>query len=189
MLRSTAGDLDGIVELYERLGLDGGITTQALQRMPGYMSNYPPEIEHELLDQRGADARYIRFYRRTRAIANPTWSNGGFYAPLMQGWKPSTRRCPWLERGAYVSRDGVVTACCIIKDERHALGNVGDDPAAIEAKRTAMRDQLARGVTPAPCTGCEIARYAVMTKLDVARRATRIGVAIVRDVVRLPVLQ
>jgi MoaA/NifB/PqqE/SkfB family radical SAM enzyme len=189
MLRSTAGDLDGIVELYQRLGLDGGITTQALQRMPGYLANYPAEIEHELLEQHEADARYFRFYRRTRAIANPTWSNGGFYARLMDGFKPSGRRCPWLERGAYVSRDGVVTACCMIKDERHALGKVGDDPAMIAAKRADMRAQLARGETPAACGGCEIARYAVMGKLDLARRAAKIGVAIVKDVVRLPVLQ
>ena len=188
MLRSTSSALDGIIALYERLKMDGGITTQALQRMPGYLASYPPAMQDELLDERAADARYVRFYRRTRAIANPTWGNGGFYARLMAGWKPASRRCPWLDKGAYVSRGGVVSACCMIKDETHALGRVDDDPAAIEAKRAAMRDQLARGVTPAPCTGCEIARYATAGKLDLAKRAARIGVAAVKDVVRLPVL-
>jgi MoaA/NifB/PqqE/SkfB family radical SAM enzyme len=189
MLRSTADDLEGIVALYERLGLDGGITTQALQRMPGYLAIYPPEVERELLDAREADARYVRFYRRTRAIANPVWSNGGFYARLMAGWRPTSRRCPWLERGAYVSRDGVVTACCMIKDERHALGRIADGDAQVLGRRAAMRGALARGETPAPCEGCEIARYAVMSKLDLARRATRLAGAIVKDVVRLPVLR
>ena len=188
MLRSTAGALDGIVALYERLGMDGGITTQALQRMHAYVDAYAPAMHDELLDECEADARYVRFYRRTRAIANPTWSNGGFYARLMAGWKPASRRCPWLERGAYVSRDGVVTACCMIKDERHALGKVGDDVASIEAKRAQMRGQLARGETPAACSGCEIARYATMGKLDLVRRAARAGVAAVKEVVRLPVL-
>ena len=188
MLRSTRNDLDGIVALYQRLGMDGGITTQALQRMPGYVAGYAPAMQAELLDEREADARYARFYRRTRAIANPTWSNGGFYARLMAGWKPASRRCPWLERGAYVSRDGVVSACCMIKDERHALGKIGDDTTAIEDKRAAMRAQLACGETPDACNGCEIARYAVMGKLDLVRRAARASVAVVKDVVRLPVL-
>ncbi len=188
MLRSTAGELDEIIALYKRLGLDGGITTQALQRMPGYLASYPAAMQDELLDEREADARYVRFYRKTRAIANPTWSKGGFYAHLMDGWRPASRRCPWLDKGAYVSRDGVVTACCMIKDERHALGKVGDDPAQIVDRRAAMRDQLARGETPAACTGCEIARYATMGKIDLARRAARIGVAAVKEVVRLPVL-
>ncbi|HEX4454155.1 MAG TPA: radical SAM/SPASM domain-containing protein [Kofleriaceae bacterium] len=188
MLRSTAGDLDGIIALYQRLGLDGGITTQALQRMPGYLAGYPAAMQDELLDERDADARYVRFYRRTRAIANPTWSKGGFYARLMAGWKPATRRCPWLERGAYVSRDGVVSACCMIKDERHALGRIGDDPAQLVARRDAMRDELASGTTPAACSGCEIARYAVMGKLDLVRRAARVGVAVVKEIVHLPVL-
>ena len=188
MLRSTARDLDAIVELYQRLGMDGGITTQALQRMPGYLASYPPAMQDELLDQREADARYVRFYRRTRAISNPTWGNGGFYGRLMDGWKPASRRCPWLDKGAYVSRDGVVTACCMIKDEKHALGRVDDDPAKILSKRAQMRDQLARGETPAACTGCEIARYATAGKIDLAKRVARIGVAAVKDVVRLPVL-
>jgi MoaA/NifB/PqqE/SkfB family radical SAM enzyme len=188
MLRSTATALDGIVALYQRLGMDGGITTQALQHMHAYMHVYAPAMRDELLDEREADVRYARFYRRTRAIANPTWSNGGFYARLMAGWKPTTRRCPWLERAAYVTRDGVVSACCMIKDERHALGKIGDDPGMIERKREAMRAQLARGETPEPCSGCEIARYAVMGKLDLVRRAARASVAVVKDVVRLPVL-
>src|SRR5262249_54254321 len=44
MLRSTKGHLDGILALYERLGLDGGITTQPLQHMPAYTVGYRPEI-------------------------------------------------------------------------------------------------------------------------------------------------
>ncbi len=187
MLRSTSSALDAIVDLYERLGLDGGITTQALQQMAGYRASYAPAMRDELLDEREADARYVRFYRRTRRIEKPSQAVG-FYSRLMAGWKPATRRCPWLERGAYVSRDGIVTPCCMIKDEQHALGRVGDDPAQILAKRRAMSDQLARGETPTACSGCEIARYAVMGKLDLAQRAVRIGTAIVKDVVRLPVL-
>jgi hypothetical protein len=77
----------------------------------------------------------------------------------------------------------------MIKDERHALGKIGDDPQRIAANQARMRDQLARGETPAACNGCEIARYATMGKVDLVKRATKVGVAIVKDVVRLPVLQ
>lgn len=188
MLRSAPREIDGIIALYRQLGLDGGITTQPLQRMPGYLSGYPAEMRAELLNDREADARYIDFYRRTRTIANPAWSNGGFYARLMSGWKPTTRRCPWLDRGAYVSRNGVVTACCMIKDERHSLGRIDDHPAKLFAGQAAMREQLARGEPPAACRGCEMARYAVMSRLEFAQRAVRAGVTAARTIVRLPVL-
>ncbi len=181
MLRSTKGHLDGILALYQRLGLDGGITTQPLQTMSAYTVSYRPDIAAELLTEKEADYRFVRFHRKVRPLSKPTWSEGGFYAELMTGWRPTSRTCPWLERGLYVNRDGVATACCMIKDERHALGRIGDPPEAIEARRAAMRAQLARGEVPAPCEGCQIARYAAMGKVDLARRAVRVGLRVLRD--------
>ena len=182
MLRSTEHALDGIVALYKRLGLDGGITTQPLQHMPAYTVGYQPAMAAELLSEREADYRFVRFHRKVRPMSTGRWSNGGFYARMMEGWRPASRKCPWLERGTYVNRNGVVTACCMIKDERYALGTVGDLPAQIEAKRAAMREALARGETPAPCHGCEIARYATMGTVDLARRAVRVGLRVIQEV-------
>jgi len=182
MLRSTKDHLDGILALYQRLALDGGITTQPLQHMPGYTAGYAPEMAAELLDEHEADYRLVRFHTKVRPLSKRAWSEGGFYARLMAGWRPTSRRCPWLERGTYVDRDGTVTACCMIKDATQALGRVGDPPEQIEARRSAMRDQLARGEVPAPCRGCEIARYATTGKLDLVRRAVRVGLRVLQDV-------
>ena len=181
MLRSTKHHLDGILALYQQLGLDGGITTQPLQHMPGYTAGYRPEMTAELLDEREADYRIVCFHRKVRPLSKRAWSEGGFYAHLMAGWRPASRTCPWLERGTYVDRDGFVTACCMIKDRSQALGRIGDAPAQIEARRGEMRAQLARGEVPPACRGCELARYATMGKVDLVKRAARVGLRVLQD--------
>src|SRR5262249_10468070 len=47
MLAQTAGPLTGILALYERLGLDGGVTTQPLSRMPAYTAVYDSQMKAE----------------------------------------------------------------------------------------------------------------------------------------------
>ncbi len=82
-----------------------------------------------------------------------------------------------------MNRDGVITPCCMIKDEAHALGRVGVDARAdVLARRAELRDELARGRIPRPCGGCELARYAVMGKAEVVGRAIRTGLRVLRIV-------
>jgi hypothetical protein len=86
-----------------------------------------------------------------------------------------------MARGLFVNRDGVATACCMIKDERYALGRIGVDSATtILAAKEAMRAELARGQTPEPCRGCEVARNAVAGKLDLLRRGVRVGLRVLQ---------
>src|SRR5262249_33124176 len=152
----------GIFDLYRRLVLDGGITCQPLQRMPGYTACYDDAMARQLLDEREADYRLIAFWRRARRVQRERWGKGGLHAHLMGSWRPASRRCPWLARGLYVDRDGVVTPCCMIKDPEHALGRIGEPVAPMLARRDEMRRTLARGETPDACRGCEIARHAVI---------------------------
>jgi MoaA/NifB/PqqE/SkfB family radical SAM enzyme len=183
LLKRTAGDLDGIFALYRRLGLDGGITAQPLQKMSAYAEVYDPATAAQQLDPREADYRLIAFYRRARKVQRERWAKGGFHARLMGNWRPTSRRCPWLERGLYVNRDGAVTPCCMIKKDEHALGRIGDPVGPMLAARDAMRAQLSDGKTPAACEGCEIARYAVMTPTAAVRRAAVVGLRVLRSVV------
>jgi len=165
VLRSTRSQIGEILALYERLGLDGGISLQALQPMGGYAQHYDDTMEAEALDE--ADAERVtmapfedRDVRRLLASRAPV---DGFYEQLMADWRPASRRCPYLEAGLYVHRTGEVTPCCMIKDTKaHGLGTIGETPTAeLVANREVLRRQLAAGEVPDPCHGCFIAEQAV----------------------------
>ena len=61
----------------------------------------------------------------------------------------------------------------MIKDtDRFALGTVGETSQdALVAGRDALRKELASGAVPEPCSGCTLARFAVMGKLGLVRFA------------------
>lgn len=169
VLASTKEQLPAIIALYRKLGLDGGITMQPLQRMPVYTQSYRPELAREELSDAEVEQVWIRFrangelrqLERERSRTGVT----GFFDELMQGWAPTQRRCPWLERGLFISNEGQATACCMAKDPATGFGRLGETPPEqILARRAELRAQLARGETPAPCRGCDLAHYATMSK-------------------------
>jgi MoaA/NifB/PqqE/SkfB family radical SAM enzyme len=166
VLRGTRRRLPEILALYHRLGLDGGITVQPLQRMASYAGGYGAAMAAEALDEgESADLWFDLIADRPLRRIRRQASASGFYDELMAGWRPGRRRCPWLDVGIYVDRDGVAAPCCMVKDTaRHGLGRPGVDPMPeILSRREALRAQLAAGRIPAPCDGCEIARFAVLS--------------------------
>lgn len=167
VLAKTRGELPGIVALYETLGLDGGITMQPLERKADYVAHYDAEMLAQTLSDDEVGDLYVEFMgdRRLRALQKARSKVPGFYDELMAGWRPSQRRCPWLDGGAFVTNDGRVSPCCMVKDPAHSLGRIGSDaPEVIEGRRASLRDTLAAGTVPAPCKGCELARFAVIGK-------------------------
>lgn len=167
VLRRTRDELPQILALYQRLGLDGGVTLQPLQAMDAYVQHYDDAMRAQALDPRDAEAVWARFFSdaKVREIQRGRRAVAGFFEEMMADWAPAQRRCPWLERGLYLHNGGAVTACCMIKDtQRHALGRLEDGSAALLAGRAALRGALARGEVPPPCHGCELARFAVMRK-------------------------
>jgi len=166
VLRSTRDRLTSIIALYRRLGLDGGIVVQPLQRMAAYKKTYSESLLDEELSESEAEALRLCARRLLRRIEAQRAPVKGFYDELWAGWAPAQGRCPWLERGLFVNHEGSITACCMIKDtEHHSLGLLGQSaPGEILAARTGMRDQLRRGQIPAACTGCEVAQRATQSR-------------------------
>jgi len=179
VLKDTQDHLGGILALYRKLGLDGGITLQPLQSMPGYVQNYPSALGQQLLSDGEVNDLWIQFYahRDIKKIQREKKDTGvrGFFDELMAGFRPGSRRCPWLESGLYVNNKGVATGCCMIKDTaQFALGRFGvDSPAELLARREELRQELLRGAIPRACTGCELARFAVMTRMELVLFALR----------------
>jgi MoaA/NifB/PqqE/SkfB family radical SAM enzyme len=179
VLKQTQDQLGGILALYRQLGLDGGITLQPLQTMPGYVQNYPDSMRQQLLSDSEVSDLWIQFYadREIKRIQRDRRRRpgSGFFDELLADFRPGARRCPWLERGLYVNNKGEATACCMVKDTaRFGFGRYGSDSmAAILAKRQAMQDELRSGVLPAACSGCELGRFAVMSRWQLVRFALR----------------
>ena len=152
VLKDTMPAIDGILALYRDLALDGGIVAQPLQRMPAYTRHYPPAITAQML-QPGQMPQFAAIRRALAAAAPVPSPDAFFYYALFRGFDPAAGNCPWLERGAYLGRDGRVTACCFMKDD--ALGDaVQDAPDVIVAERARLHDALEQGVVPDACRGC-----------------------------------
>lgn len=167
VLASTKDQLPAIVALYRKLGLDGGLTLQPLQRMPVYTQSYRPEIAREELSDEEVEKVWIRFRtdRDLRQIERERAPVTGFFDELMAGWAPTQRRCPWLDRGLFINNEGHATACCMAKETDRSFGRLGETPPAeILSRRAELRAQLARGETPHVCRGCDLAHYATLSK-------------------------
>ncbi|MCB9664796.1 MAG: radical SAM protein [Alphaproteobacteria bacterium] len=173
VLARTRDALGDILAFYRRLGLDGGVTLQPLQQMSSYAQHYDPQMQAQHLAPDEVERIWLAFFAHpeVRAIQAGRAPVDGFYEDLMAGWRPALRTCPYLERGLYVHRTGDVTPCCMVKDTAaHGLGRLGETPMdEILTRRAALAATLAGGQVPAPCEGCELARFAVMSQLGLLR--------------------
>jgi MoaA/NifB/PqqE/SkfB family radical SAM enzyme len=164
VLKQTLDARRGIIALYRRLGLDGGITFQLLQRMASYMSCYDTAMTAQAVTAAEAEEyeRATSADPELRAIVRAAWRNG-FYPNLYKGWSPATGTCPWLEHGGFVNIDGDVMGCCSIKDaQQFSFGRIGVASAAqIDSARDQLRDELWRNQIPKACQNCSTGEQAV----------------------------
>lgn len=166
LLKDTAERIGAIVDLYDRLGMDGEILVHTLSTMDVYARHYDPATAGQVLPK---IAQALAWARCERAVGDRTSPDGApphFWAelfaedgvPAPKGRPSVLRRCPWLERGLFVDRHGTYTCCPNVKDaERHALGRVGDPPEGVLRARRAVAERLETGEVPEACEGCFIA--------------------------------
>lgn len=165
VLRRTIHDLPAIIDLYEQLKLDGGITIQPLQPMPAYTQFYDQQMASQLLTP--SDVAHFNALAQNSdqlaSIIRRTADVPSFYRELFDGWMPASRSCPWLANGLYVAADGSAVGCCYIKDTtRDRFGTV-NDTSTLWANRQAMQRELADGSIPRACRGCGIAESIART--------------------------
>jgi MoaA/NifB/PqqE/SkfB family radical SAM enzyme len=175
VLKETAERIAEVVDLYDRLGMDGGILVHMLSAMDVYARHYDAETADQVLPKLAQALTWARCERLVGPRASPDGVPPHFWAELFaedetpagQGRPAALRRCPWLERGLFVDRHGAYTSCPNVKDsQRHALGRVGDLPEEVLRARRRVAEQLETGEVPEACQGCFIAA-------GVAGRASR----------------
>ncbi len=168
VLKRTRDQLTPIFELYERLGMDGGILCHLLSDMGAYAQHYSAEMRGEVLNEVGQAlvwARYAKNIQRPNYRESPIRH---FWNDLMGKTKDAQaktedvapfRTCPWLDHSLYVNRKGIASACPNVKDTaRYGFGHVRSDGIGkIMDSRAAMRAKLNAGEIPPACEGCFIA--------------------------------
>ena len=165
VLASTLSDLPSIFELYCRLGLDGGIAIQALNKMPQYTQSYGEMMQTEYLIREQHQVEYQTYM--TSAIVQKIWQEKSpythFYDELFKPRPADLEKgklavCPWLEEGINIDRHGRVTPCCMVKGESWSFGTLENlDRETILRERSKLADQLKAGQIPDPCQDCHIA--------------------------------
>lgn len=145
LLKSTARNIGDIIELYDELRLDGGLSIQPLQRMPYFAKHYSNHMIAEQMSEREVKSAVLPYIldleKRNSKVASTQ-----FGGRSLSDWHSSSKTCPWIEQGAYLSVDGHLTACCAIKEsKRYSLG---------PGIRERMRRDFESGIEPESCRGC-----------------------------------
>jgi len=177
VLKQTVTHLVGIIDLYRQLGLDGGISFQALQDMPDYVAWYSTPLREQLL------SHHDKFWvtQAMARVANDRsidkgGANVGFYSRLFSGLGAGPTVCPWLTSAGYLSATGEMMPCCHIKDTRHSFGNVkSTDRAALLERRSAMARQFEKGAIPEPCAGCWVLPFLATNRQSAAQHRVAIA--------------
>lgn len=166
VLKDTIDAIEGIHRLYCQLALDGGIIIQPLQVMPAYRRHYGRAMADQILPWSLAP-RFATIRAALARAAPVKRAEDFFYFSLFAGFGAGAQKCPWLERGAYLSQDGRIMGCCFMKDDD--LGSL-DDLESIEQRRKSLSESLERGVIPDPCSGCATAKLITEAGAEVAGR-------------------
>jgi MoaA/NifB/PqqE/SkfB family radical SAM enzyme len=172
-LADTQEQLAPIVDLYESLGMDGGVLVHFLSEMDVYTATYDAASAARVL---GPVQQALAWSRSERVLGARSITCGDsphFWAVMMsraerdRDGRGGYRSCPWLDQGLFVDRNGQLTACPNVKDSSgFGWGRANEtDIASALHKREQVRARLLAGEIPTACEGCYIAT-------SVARRRT-----------------
>lgn len=161
VLRQTVSQINDIGELYEKLGMNGGIVIQPLQAMDCYTQFYdagmrqsiPNQDDRVQLNSLIATDNKLKQALMTHKIAK------SFYSDLFSSVVPQSNACAWLENGLYISADGTANSCCFVKDsQKDGFSYIDDNLSQIIEQRSALSQKLTAGEMPNQCKSCGIAK-------------------------------
>jgi len=165
ILADTRDQLAPIVDLYNSLGMDGGVLVHFLSEMDVYATGYDAASAGRVL---GSVEQALAWSRGERVLAARGIGSGDsphFWTVMLsraerdRGGRGGYQSCPWLDQGLFVDRNGHLTACPNVKDPaRFGWGRVNEtDIASVLAQREQARARLLAGEIPTACEGCFIA--------------------------------
>ena len=165
ILADTQDQLAPIVDLYESLGMDGGVLVHFLSEMSVYATTYDAASAARVLSPVQQALAWSRSQRVLGARSISSGDSPHFWAVMLsraerdRDGRGGYQSCPWLDQGLFVDRNGQLAACPNVKDpSRFGWGRVSEtDIAAVLDKRAQARARLLAGEIPTACAGCFIA--------------------------------
>ena len=167
VLRSTQDQAEGIVRLYQELGMDGGILVHTLSHMNAYAQFYSAHTRDELMSEMSQALVWARYERILKSNSYMQSAHTHFWDDIFGRKKGSSSQtnklstfssCPWLDKSLFVNRHGVVSACPNVKDaDRFGFGEMSAGAREILDNRERMRTELQSRRVPEACQGCFIA--------------------------------
>lgn len=165
ILADTEDQLAPIADLYESLGMDGGVLVHFLSEMGVYASSYDAASATRLLTPVGQALAWSRSQRMLDARGISSHDAPHFWAVMLaragrdRGGRGGYQRCPWLDQGLFVDRNGSFTACPNVKDPaRFGWGRANEtNITSVLDERQQARERLEAGEIPNACEGCFVA--------------------------------
>jgi MoaA/NifB/PqqE/SkfB family radical SAM enzyme len=165
ILADTRDQLAPIVDLYDALGMDGGVLVHFLSEMDVYAATYDTASAARVLRPLKRALEWTRAERLLAARGIGSGDARHFWAVMLSRAERDRdggggyRSCPWLDQGLFVDRHGQLTACPNVKDPtRFGWGRAHEtDIASVLDTRQQMRARLLAGEIPTACDGCFIA--------------------------------
>ncbi len=157
VLASTFPELDKIVELSDKMGLNPP-HFQALQAKHDYTRHYTKELMADIPPPEMAKA--IRALEEHLDKRRQRDNIRSYFDELSSGWQGDG--CPYVGTSLYVEYTGDLTPCCMIKDHNHPLvGNALKQPINTlwhAPNRININTEITAGRVPDSCRGCFIVR-------------------------------
>jgi MoaA/NifB/PqqE/SkfB family radical SAM enzyme len=170
MLRDQVDLFPQLIELYDRLEMDGGIEVQFLNSQAEYVQHYDAYLKTQIL----SSEEQLEFWRQYAPVLRKLRQNRSilhFFDTFLprQYEQYQHQDCPWLKAGLYVDGGGFATGCgCIKNASLYAFGRINQDSlSGILDKRKKMRAGLLQGMIPECCKGCGIAESIVSEPIAV----------------------
>ena len=164
VLKSTMSKLDDIFELYQELGMDGGIAIQFLNNSKEYARYYTESENLEYLTKKEQLLVRRNYFRGLKHIQVDDRIEH-FFTKIEEDVKRNSGRagyCVWLEQALYINCQGYVSSCVYIKDgKRYGLGQIERDGIKkILQRREKEREEIRNCKLTKSCAyiGCEVVR-------------------------------
>lgn len=160
VLKQTVQHINAIAQLYEDLGMDGGIIIQPLQAMDCYTQFYDATMIKSIPD-RNDRAKLNNLIASDNSVQRALITHRiskSFYSDLFSSISAADNTCAWLANGLYVAADGTANSCCFVKNsQKDGYAPISNNLSEILEMRSKLSKQLQAGEIPPQCNSCGVA--------------------------------
>lgn len=153
LMKENIEGLEDIINLYNNLGLKGGIRVQTLFEQEIYQRYYSDELKQNIIrkdDLITGISNFPQTFNKLKTLSNPNEFSYQVFS------KSNPKLCPYLDKFLFINSLGNVLPCCMLKKEyKNGFGNILTDSIEhIVNNREKMKETFMSGEVPNECIDC-----------------------------------